>query len=429
MNTVYMTRIADEIIKKKLDIRGAILIEGAKWCGKTMTASQIAKSKLLMQDPDNRDSYLKAADTKPSLLLQGDTPRLLDEWQMAPVLWDAVRFMVDKRGLPGQFILTGSTVPRGKDEEGNSLIHHSGTGRIGRMRMRPMSLWESRESNGTVSLRDLFQGVTEIGSFSELSIEDIAYAIGRGGWPAAVIDQKDTALQHAVDYVESIIHSDISRVDGVSKDPQRVRMLMRSLARNVSTVATIKTIRDNMALGAGDSTLSEKSISQYLSALSNLFVTEDLPAWNPAIRSKTAIRTSVKRHFVDPSIAMGTLRLTPSRLLEDFAYFGFLFESLCTRDLRVYAESLDGEVFHYRDGAGLEADAIICLNDDRWAAVEIKLGSKEIEMAAEHLLELKHKVNTEKMNDPSFLMVITGGEVAYRRDDGVFIVPLGCLKQ
>ena len=199
-------------------------------------------------------------------------------------------------------------------------------------------------------------------------------------------------------------------------------MLMRSLARNVSTVATIKTIRDNMALGAGDSTLSEKSISQYLSALSHLFVTEDLPAWNPAIRSKTAIRTSVKRHFVDPSIAMGTLRLTPSRLLEDFAYLGFLFESLCTRDLRVYAESLDGEVFHYRDGAGLEADAIICLNDGRWAAVEIKLGSKEIEMAAEHLLKPKHKVNTEKMNDPSFLMVITGGEVAYRRDDGIFIV-------
>ena len=368
-------------------------------------------------------------EENPSLLLQGDTPRLLDEWQMAPVLWDALRFMVDKRGLPGQFILTGSTVPRGKDEEGNSLIHHSGTGLIGRMRMRPMSLWESRESNGTVSLRDLFQGVTEIGSFLELSIEDIAYAIGRGGWPAAVIDQKDTAFQHAVDYVESIIHSDISRVDGVSKDPQRVRMLMRSLARNVSTVATIKTIRDNMALGAGDSTLSEKSISQYLSALSHLFVTEDLPGWNPAIRSKTVIRTSVKRHFVDPSIAMGTLRLTPSRLLEDFAYLGFLFESLCTRDLRVYAESLDGEVFHYRDGAGLEADAIICLNDGRWAAVEIKLGSIEIEMAAEHLLELKHKVNTEKMNDPSFLMVITGGEVAYRRDDGVFIVPLGCLKQ
>ena len=418
----YLPRIADGLLQNRLSSSGAVLIEGAKWCGTTRTATVASKSQLYMQDPDRQVSYLKAADTKPSLLLAGETPRLLDEWQTAPILWDAVRFAVDQRDEFGQFILTGSAVPK------DNVVQHTGTGRISRLLMRPMSLFESGESNGTVSLGDLFAGKTEIESFSTLTIEDIAYAIVRGGWPASVGEAKTTSLRHAIDYVDAIINADISRVDGIEKSPVRVRALMRSLARNISTLATIRTIRDDIAMGDEDDLLSEKSISQYLTALDRIFVTENLPAWNPALRSKTAIRTSPKRQFSDPSIAAATMRLTPERLLDDFNYFGFLFESLCIRDLRVYAEAIDGQVFHYRDASGLESDAVVCLNDGRWAAIEVKLGSKEIEEAAVHLRQLVEKVNTDKMKEPSFLMVLTGTEIAYRRDDGVLIVPLGCLR-
>lgn len=296
------------------------------------------------------------------------------------------------------------------------------------MMMRPMSLYESGESNGSVSLSALFDGETEIDSFSDLSIEQIAFAIVRGGWPASIGDNPKSALRHAIDYVEAVINADVSRVDNIEKNPVRVRALLRSLSRNISTLATIRTIHDDIAMGDNDESISEKTISQYLNALNRIFVTENLPAWNPALRSKTAIRTSPKRQFVDPSIAAAVMRLTPERLLDDFNYFGFLFESLCDRDLRVYAEAIDGEVFHYRDSSGLEADAVVALNDGRWAAIEVKLGSKEIEDAAKHLIELKTKVNTEKMQEPSFLMILTGTEIAYRRDDGVFVVPLGCLK-
>lgn len=422
MQRKYMKRIADGILKERLECSGAVLIEGPKWCGKTRTATQASKSQLYMQDPDKQVSYLKAADTKPSLLLNGDTPRLLDEWQTAPVLWDAVRFAVDRRGELGQFILTGSAVPV------DNAVQHTGTGRISRMMMRPMSLYESGESNGSVSLKDLFDGGTDIEGFSNLTIEQIAFAITRGGWPASVGENEKVALRHAIDYVEAVINADVSRVDGVEKNPVRVRALLRSLSRNISTMATIKTIYDDIAMGDADERISEKTISQYLNALDRIFVTENLPAWNPALRSKTAIRTSPKRQFSDPSIATAVMRLTPERLLEDFNYFGFLFESLCDRDLRVYAEAIDGQVFHYRDASGLESDAVICLNDGRWAAVEVKLGSKEIEEAAEHLLKLKDRVNTEKMREPSFLMILTGTEIAYRRDDGVYVVPIGCLK-
>ncbi len=422
MNRKYLSRIADKILKDRLESSGAVLIEGPKWCGKTSTATEISRSQLFMQDPDKAVSYLKAADTKPSLLLKGDTPRLLDEWQVAPVLWDAVRFMVDQRGLPGQFILTGSAVPQ------DNVVQHTGTGRISRMMMRPMSLYESGESNGSVSLSALFNGETEIDAFSDLSIEQIAFAIVRGGWPASIGDNRKSALRYAIDYVEAVINADVSRVDNIEKNPVRVRALLRSLARNISTLATIRTIHNDIAMGDDDESLSEKTISQYLNALNRIFVTENLPAWNPALRSKTAIRTSPKRQFVDPSIAAAVMRLTPERLLDDFNYFGFLFESLCDRDLRIYAEAIDGEVFHYRDSSGLEADAVVALNDGRWAAIEIKLGSKEIEEAAIHLIELKNKVNTERMQEPSFLMILTGTEIAYRRNDGVFVVPLGCLK-
>ena len=422
MENKDLKRIADRVLQERLAASGAVLIEGPKWCGKTRTALENSKSHLFMQDPDKAISYLKAADTKPSLLLKGDTPRLLDEWQTAPVLWDAVRFMVDQRGKSGQFILTGSAVPK------DNVVQHTGTGRISRLLMRPMSLYESMESNGSVSLKALFDGETEIDNFSTLTIEQIAFAIVRGGWPASIGESEKIALRHAIDYVEAIINADVSRVDGIEKNPVRVRALLRSLSRNISTLATIRTIHDDIAMGDADESISEKTISQYLGALDRIFVTENLPAWNPALRSKTAIRTSPKRQFVDPSIAAAVMRLTPSRLLEDFNYFGFLFESLCDRDLRIYAEAIDGQVFHYRDGSGLEADAVIALNDGRWAAVEVKLGSKEIEDAAVHLLELKNKVNTEKMREPSFLMILTGTEIAYRREDGVYVVPLGCLK-
>ena len=423
MENKYLKRIADRVLQDRLAASGAVLIEGPKWCGKTRTALENSKSHLFMQDPDKAISYLKAADTKPSLLLKGDTPRLLDEWQTAPVLWDAVRFIVDQRGKSGQFILTGSAVPK------DNVVQHTGTGRISRLLMRPMSLYESMESNGSVSLKALFDGETEIDNFSTLTIEQITFAIVRGGWPASIGKSEKIALRHAIDYVEAIINTDVSRVDGIEKNPVRVRALLRSLSRNISTLATIRTIHDDIAMGDTDESISEKTISQYLRALDRIFVTENLPAWNPVLRSKTAIRTSPKRQFVDPSIAAAVLRLTPSRLLEDFNYFGFLFESLCDRDLRIYAEAIDGQVFHYRDASGLEADAVIALNDGRWAAVEVKLGSKEIEDAAVHLLELKNKVNTEKMREPSFLMILTGSEIAYRREDGVYVVPLGCLKE
>lgn len=422
MQRPYLKRIADNILKERLQTSGAVLIEGPKWCGKTSTASKASKSQLFMQDPDRGISYLKAADTKPSLLLQGETPRLLDEWQTAPVLWDAVRFTVDQRGQSGQFILTGSAVPR------DNVVQHTGTGRISRLFMRPMSLYESLESNGSVSLAELFNGKSDIEAYSELTIEKIAHAIVRGGWPASIGESSNVSLRHAIDYVEAIINADISRVDGVEKNPARVRAIMRSLARNISTIASNKTIQNDIEMGDGSSGVSDKTISQYLNALNRIFVTENIPAWNPSLRSKTAIRTSPKRQFVDPSIATAVMRLTPERLLDDFNYFGFLFESLCERDLKIYSEAIDGQVFHYRDKNGLEADAVVCLNDGRWGAIEIKMGSKEIEEASVHLTELKNKINTNKMREPSFLMILTGTELAYRRDDGVFVVPIGCLK-
>jgi len=387
MKNKYLPRIADTVLEESLESAGAVLIEGPKWCGKTRTAREKAKSVLLMQDPDNSANYLKMADTKPSLLLKGNTPRLIDEWQMAPVLWDAVRFAVDERGEKGQFILTGSAVPT------DNATAHSGTGRISRTIMRPMTLFESKESGGQVSLRDLFAGKTDVEGVSELTIEDLAFALVRGGWPAAIGEKEKIALKQVYDYVEAVINIDISKVDNVEKSPARVRSLMKSLARNVSTMANMSTIRNDMA--ADENTIKEQTIASYINALKRLFVVEDLPAWNPAIRSKTALRTSSKRHFVDPSIAAAVLRATSENLLSDFNTFGLLFESLCIRDMRVYAQALDGEIFHYRDKTGLEADAVICLKNGQWAAVEVKMGAKEIEEAASNLIKLKKLVDTE----------------------------------
>jgi predicted AAA+ superfamily ATPase len=415
----YISRISDKLLRNLLESTGAVLVEGAKWCGKTQSSLQIANSVVFLQDPDEGPGYLAMADTKPSLLLEGEPPLLLDEWQMAPAIWDAVRFAVDKRGLMGQFILTGSATP--SDGE----IAHSGTGRIARMLMRPMSLFESNESNGKVSIKVLFEGNTDIAAKSTLTIEQIAHSVCRGGWPAAVMSDKQSP-QIAMNYVDAVINLDIHSVDDVEKDPERVRLLLQSLARNISTLATSKTIMDDMQVNKAS--ISDKTLNSYLNALRRIFVIEDVPAWQPSLRSKTAIRTANKRQFVDPSIATAALRTNATGILHDFETFGFLFESLCTRDLRVYSQAIDGGVFHYRDKSELESDLIIKLNDGRWAPVEVKLGNKQIEEAAVNLIKLSQKVDSEKMNQPSFLMIITGGQVAYRRPDGVLVIPIGCLR-
>ena len=366
-STNYMPRISDVLLAEKLRHSGAVLITGPKWCGKTATASMAAESIVYMQDPDKTEAYMQAADTKPSLLLEGKVPRLIDEWQMAPVLWDAVRFAVDQRQKQGQFILTGSAVPV------DNATQHTGTGRISRLRMRPMSLYESQESNGSVSLKKLFEKENIDPKPSELTIEKIAFAICRGGWPASVKMAPKDALEVSKDYVDAIIHQDVSRVDGVEKNPKRVQLLLRSLARNIATLATNKTIMQDIE---GDETgITAPTLDIYMNALRRIFVIEDQPAWAPSMRSKTAIRSTSKRHFVDPSIATAVLRTSPSGLLNDFNTFGFLFESLCTRDLRIYAQANDGEIYHFRNRAGLEADIIIAHNDGRWAAVEAKLGT------------------------------------------------------
>ena len=420
-NNTYYNRLIEDELQLQLESSGAVLIEGAKWCGKTSTAAHSAKSVLYLQDPDMAANYLQLAQTKPSRLLEGATPRLIDEWQDAPVLWNAVRFAVDQRGECGQFILTGSAVPS------DDTHRHTGTGRIARIKMRPMSLWESRESTGEVSLKDLFDGKQDIEGQSKITIDDLEYIICRGGWPAAVTStNQKAALQTARNYVKQVVESDIQRVDGSEKNPMRDMQLLRSLSRNISTLATDKTILDDMA--ANDMDMSVPTLTSYMNAFRRIFLVEDTLAWNPSIRSKTAIRTSSKRQFVDPSIACATLRLSPGRLLDNILYFGFLFESLCCRDIRVYTEANDGSVFHYRDKSGLEADMILELNDGRWAAVEVKLGNKQEDEAAKNLLKLRDKVNADKMGEPSLLMILTGGQYAYKRNDGVLAVPIGCLK-
>lgn len=426
-NKLYIPRIADQILQKKLRTSGAVLINGPKWCGKTWTALNAANSVIYLQDPDKRASYIKMAQTTPSFLLQGDKPRLIDEWQTATILWDAVRFQVDRNPQKGQFILTGSViVDKNSDSAPESRMEHTGTGRISQMRMRPMSLYESGESNGTVSLKTLFDGTAEVASMSNLSIEDIAFAICRGGWPATLNMEKEDALEVAKDYIEAVCERDATEVDNSQKDPERVRSILRSLARNISTMTTNRTIMGDVI--TNDQTITDKTLEVYIRALRKLFIIEDVKAWQPSMRSKTGIRTSDKRQFVDPSLAVAVIGASPQNILEDFLYFGFLFESLCVRDLRIYAEPLRGTIKHYHDLSNLEADIIITLDDGRWAAVEVKLGSREIEEGAEHLKKLADKIDTTRFPEPSFLMILTGGEFAYRRDDGVYVVPVGCLK-
>ena len=418
MEMEYKHRIADGILEKKLRSKGAVLIEGPKWCGKTTTAEQQARSILYMDNPASFESNLQMAEIDPGILLEGDTPRLIDEWQLAPKLWDTMRFEVDHRHQVGQFILTGSAVP--SDEES---MKHSGTGRFSWLTMRPMSLYESGESNGKVSLSHLFESRENIVATNSLRIDDIAFLICRGGWPFACSLQGDAALAQAFDYVDAVIKKDVSRVDGTNRNITTTRLLMRSYARNQGSQATIGTIVADMM------TNDENEIG-VKTALRKIFLIEDSEAWNPNLRSKTAIRTANTRYFIDPSIGTAVLGLGPKDLINDLNTMGLFFETLCVRDLRIFADALDGQVFHYRDKSGLECDAVIHLRNGRYGLVEIKLGGDRlINEGASNLLALVDKINTDKMKEPSFLMVLTGtGDFAYRRKDGVYVVPIGCLK-
>lgn len=424
MEMEYKHRIADGILEKKLRSKGAVLIEGPKWCGKTTTAEQQARSILYMDNPASFESNLQMAEIDPGILLEGDTPRLVDEWQLAPKLWDTVRFEVDHRHQVGQFILTGSAVP--SDEES---MQHSGTGRFSWLTMRPMSLYESGESNGKVSLSHLFESRENIVATNSLRIDDIAFLICRGGWPFACSLQGDAALAQAFDYVDAVIKKDVSRVDGTNRNITTTRLLMRSYARNQGSQATIGTIVADMMTN-DENEVGIKTAGSYLDALRKIFVIEDSEAWNPNLRSKTAIRTANTRYFIDPSIGTAVLGLGPKDLINDLNTMGLFFETLCVRDLRIFADALDGQVFHYRDKSGLECDAVIHLRNGRYGLVEIKLGGDRlINEGASNLLALVDKINTDKMKEPSFLMVLTGtGDFAYRRKDGVYVVPIGCLK-
>lgn len=425
----YLKRIIDEDLQLRLDSVGATIIVGPKWCGKTTTALQKAKSVLRLNDPDMRDAYIATAETKPSNLLKGANPRLIDEWQEAPALWDAVRTSVDERGEPGLYILTGSTTVKKEN------IRHSGTGRISRLKMYPMSLYESGESTGSVSLSALFNdsSLDIDGAVSELDINDLIFAACRGGWPSSLFLKTDKAkLFVAADYLNNICESDISSVDDIERSPTKTRLLLRSYARNISTLATnsliIRDINSNESM-------SEGSFYEYFGALKRLFVIEDVEAWCPNIRSKSAIRSSNKRGFVDPSIAVAALNLTPDYLQMDLKTFGFIFECLCIRDLKAYSNSLNGNISYYRDKHGLEADAVLHLGDGRYALIEFKLGSREIEEGAKHLIEIKKLIEEHNKSEkqtplklPDLLIVITGGQMAYTRQDGVKVLPIGTLR-
>lgn len=421
----YRPRLADKTLERKLKGKGAVLIQGPKWCGKTTTAEQRAKSILYMSDPEDVKSNLVAVDINPSKLLEGDTPRLIDEWQIAPKLWDAVRFEVDHRKEMGQFILTGSAVPPDDDE-----LFHTGTGRFAWIKMRPMSLFESGESTGEISLRALFEQPEQILAENKTDdIDKLAFLICRGGWPRAIDMESEIALDQAFDYFDAIVNTDISRVDNVMRNSERAKKLMKSYARHQGTQTPYTVLRDDIL--ANDSrSLTEDTVYSYTNALRKIFVIEDMPAWNPNLRSKTAIRTSDTRYFTDPSIATASLGLGPNDLVKDLNTMGLFFETMCVRDLRVYAESLDGEVYHYRDKSGLECDTVIHLRNGSFGLIEIKLGGDHlIEEGVENLKAFSAKIDTKKMKEPAFMMVLTGtGKYAYRRKDGVYVVPVGCLR-
>lgn len=421
----YKPRVADALLADKLEAMGAVLITGAKACGKTTTGEQQAKSVIRIDEPELFSQYEDIAQTNIRLLLRGETPRLIDEWQLIPQLWDAVRYEVDRRSEDGQFILTGSAVPAD-----DSKIHHTGAGRFAWLKMRPMTLWESNESTGEVSLGDLFKSDADISGVNNYSLEDIAFFVCRGGWPRAVNKKSvKSALMQVFEYFTAIIKTDISRVDGIERDEERAKRIMRSYARFQGTQATISSISDDISTNEIDK-VSVDTVSSYLAALRKIFIVEDMAAWNPNLKSRTAIRTSDTRYYVDPSIAVASLGVGPNDLINDMKTFGLLFETLCVRDLRVYAEVMNGSVYHYRDKNGLECDAVVHLRNGSYGLIEIKIGGEsKIEEGAENLLRLSSIIDTGKMKAPAFCMVLTGvGKYAYRRSDGVYVVPISCLK-
>lgn len=421
----YKARIADKMLSRRLLGSGAVLIQGPKWCGKTTTAEQQAKSVVYMDDPEYMAQNVELANLSPKKLLSGEVPRLIDEWQLAPQLWDAARFEVDHRDELGQFIFTGSAVP-----VDTSKIHHPGTGRFAWLTMRTMSLSESGDSTNEVSLEELFANpVADVFATNPLNIDSLAWLICRGGWPKATMVSKEVALDMAYRYYEAVVHSDISRVDNVSRDPERAKRILRSLARNQCAQITINTICADLENTDVVAT-NRNTVASYIEALKKIFVLEDSLAWNPNLRSKTAIRTSDTRYFSDPSIGVAALGIGPNDLVNDLSTMGLFFESMCIRDLRVYADAIDGTVYHYRDGNGLECDAVVHLRNGNYGLIEVKLGGeKNIEEGAKNLKLLASKIDDTKMKSPSFLMVLTGtSRYAVRRDDGVYVVPIGCLK-
>ena len=419
----YRPRIVDSALKRKLRGKGAVLIEGPKWCGKTTTAEQVSKSTLSVDDPSTVNTNKILSEIDPERLLTGDHPRLLDEWQVAPKLWDAVRHHVDRHKGHGQFILTGSSVPADISE-----TIHSGTGRFGWLVMRPMTLYESGDSTGDVSLASLFES-QPISGCSNLDLDRLTFLICRGGWPESVDMDDDVALDQAFDYIDAVIRNDMSRVDNIRRDPQKVRMLLRSYARNQGTQISQASISADISSNDTEG-VSEETVSEYLQALRKLYVIEDMKAWNPNLRSKTAIRTSDTRYFVDPSLAAASLRIGPQDLINNLNITGFFFEALAVRDLRVYAESLDGDVYHYKDNLDNECDVVIHLRDGRYALLEVKLGGEKlIDEGVKTLKDVLRRIDTDKMGKPAFMAIITGTErYAYRRDDGIIILPLGALK-
>lgn len=420
---LYRPRVIDSTLSRKLRGKGAVLIEGPKWCGKTTTAKHVSNSALLVDEPRYANYNIQMSEIDPEKLLEGEQPRLLDEWQVAPKLWDAVRHHVDNHKGQGQFILTGSSVPVDR-----SKVLHSGTGRFGWVVMRPMTLSESGDSTGDVSLKSLFES-TDVSGSSNIELERLTFLICRGGWPASVDMDDEVSLNQAFDYVGAIVRSDMSRVDNRERDPHKVEALLRSYARNQGSQISQAAISADISSN-GPVRVSEETVSEYIRILRKLYVIEDLKAWNPNLRSKTAIRTSDTRYFVDPSLAAASLRIGPNDLINDLNTLGFLFEALVIRDLRVYSEALDGDVYHYRDSRGIECDAVIHLRNGKYALIEVKLGGQTlVEEGAATLKKVLGSIDTDKMGEPSFMAVITGtGPYAYRRKDGIYLIPIGALK-
>lgn len=417
----------DGLLAKKLQAKGAVVIEGPKWCGKTTTAEEIAASKVLLARTDMKEQFNSLLEIDTDAALSGETPMLIDEWQTVPKLWDAVRYTIDHRRKMGQFILTGSAVP---DKEAEMAREHSGTGRFAWLTMRPMTLFESGESNGSVSLTALFSAPGKILEKNSLSLQDIAFLICRGGWPMSVGLPEEAALEQAFDYYDAVTKEDVTKADGVKRASERVQRLMRAYARHQGTQASIATLREDLK-NNDTAILNDDTIASYLEVLRKIFVVEDMPAWNPNLRSKTAIRTADTRYFVDPSIATAALGLGPDDLMNDLNTMGFFFETMCVRDLRVFAEALNGKVYHYRDKSGLECDAVVHLRNGQYGLIEIKLGGQSlINDGVATLNALAGRIDTSRMKAPAFLMVLTAtGEFAYRRpEDGVYVVPIGCLR-